>query len=209
MNKRNMQYRYVIKYKEHEQFEDGLKHISLKPFTESDVEDSNYRNWFHDEDVTKYNSHGLFPYTNHEMENFLLSLNTGQKIVYAIYAVHVNVNGTEYYNHIGNVSLQSIDMINRSAELAIIIGEKDYWGLGVGEAACKQMLYHGFNKLGLNRIWTGTAKSNIGMRKICTKIGMAHEGTFTEGMWLNGRFEDIYCFGILRNIWLSEGKAYE
>ena len=30
--------------------------------------------------------------------------------------------------HIGNISLQSIDMTNKNAEIAYLFGEKEYWG---------------------------------------------------------------------------------
>jgi adenylosuccinate lyase len=53
--------------------------------------------------------------------------------------------------HIGMCGLQRIDLINRSTEFAIIIGETSKWNLGYGTEAVKKLFEHGFNRLGLNR----------------------------------------------------------
>jgi RimJ/RimL family protein N-acetyltransferase len=103
----------------------------------------------------------------------------------------------DHLNHIGNVSLQSLSWINRSAEFAIIMGEKEYWGQGYGEEALRFVLEHGFKKLGLNRIWTGTGSSNVGMQKLAERVGMILEGRSRQGKFNDGKFLDIYHYGIL------------
>jgi len=45
---------------------------------------------------------------------------------------------------IGCVNLTNIHRINRAAEFSIVIGEKSYWGRGLGVAAAETMLKHGF-----------------------------------------------------------------
>ena len=47
--------------------------------------------------------------------------------------------------------LTKIAFIDRTAELALIIGDQKHWGKGVGTMAASQILEHGFNKLGLRR----------------------------------------------------------
>lgn len=156
---------------------------------------SNYTEWFNDQEVTKYNSHGLFPYGKKALNDYLDSLeNPTDKIVLAI--CHKQENN---YIHIGNCSLQSINWINRSAELAIIIGEKEYWGKGIATKACECLLKHGFDKLNLNRVWTGTAVTNEGMCQVAENLGMADEGRFKSAVYLNGKYEDVSCYSILRN----------
>lgn len=151
---------------------------------------STYMTWFHNPIITRYNSHGLFPYTEKQKEEFLDSLDTAtNKIIMAI--VYDSI-------HVGNVSLQSIDWINRSAEIAIIL-DNDYHGKGIGTEACKKMLEHGFLKMNLNRIWTGTASINVGMRHVAASIGMRPEGVFREAIYLDGSYYDVNEYGILRS----------
>ena len=164
--------------------------LIFKCFKAEDMTDE-YFSWFYDKDVTKFNSHGLFPYSKEQQVSFLESIDRRERIVFAVYT-H---GGTQ----VGNVDLASFDWINRSAELAIVIGEKDAWGRGLGTQMCKFVLSHGFDKLNLNRIWTGTADTNLAMKSLAKKIGMSLEGVFKEGMFLNGEYIDVHSFGILRS----------
>lgn len=167
--------------------------IGLIPFSRKVAEDYGaYFQWWYDPDVTKYNSHGLFPQSEKDFNRFFDTISEG-KIVLAI----IEKESGEF-KHIGNVSLQSINHIYQSAEFAIIIGDTEYWGKGIGTDAGALLLRHGFEKLNLNRIWTGTAAINYGMQSVALKLGMQTEAIFREGMFLNGHFCDIWAYSILK-----------
>jgi len=179
--------------------------IYMRPFKESDMKEP-YTSWFYDQEVTRFNSHGLFPYSKEQKEVFVKSLDTN--IVWAIMAKNKKelksgqfLPPPGYYDdiHIGNISLQSINWINRSAEFAVIIGDINYWGKGICTQAGQWLFDHGFNKLNLNRIWSGTAAINTGMIKVFKKLGMKEEGRFRQGTYLAGDYYDILCYGILKN----------
>lgn len=176
--------------------------LFIRPLQREDIEKGNYKKWGFDNEVNKYNTHGIFPQTEKELQEFInKSLNSKDNIVWAIFAKKDCFDERRKIQspiYIGNIALQEINLISRSAELAILIGEKQYWGLEYGSDSCKFILQHGFNKLGLHRIWLGTASTNIGMQKIAEKIGMHKEGTFKDGTFLNGKFEDIYYYSILK-----------
>ena len=165
--------------------------------------DSRYEKWFYDQEVTKYNSHGLFPYGREKMLDYIIMAESGEKdIVWAI----VDNKSKE---HIGNVSLQRINGINRSAEFAIVIGEKDYWGKGIAFEVLFTLFEHAFKKLNIHRIWTGTAECNIGMIKTAEKLGMILEGRLNEAVYLNGRYEDVLCYAILEDEWTKMTKSLQ
>ena len=167
---------------------------------------SNYYKWFHDLETTKYNSHGLFPQSIEETEKFLKAQDkkNDNSIHFAILS---KIYEHEDFIHVGNASLQSIDWINRSAELAIVLGENDYRGIGLGQKICCILLEHGFEKLNLHRIWTGTAAINIAMNKIAQNLGMEREGIFKQGMFLHGEYIDINCYAILANNFFIKKEA--
>lgn len=163
--------------------------------------DSRYEKWFYDQEVTKHNSHGLFPYGKKKMLDYIAMAESGEKdIVWAIL-------DRESKEHIGNVSLQRINWINRSAEFAIVIGEQDHWGKGIAFEVLDVLFRHGFSKLNLHRIWTGTVESNIGMIKVAEKLGMILEGRLNEGVFLNGKYEDVLMYGILEDEWIKQIKS--
>lgn len=161
----------------------------VRPLSEEDI-DGPYLGWFEDQDVCRYNSHAKFFRTRGAYRDYLGALNREDRVVWAV--CHVDDG------HIGNISLQSISFIDRTAELAIIIGDKRHWGRGVGRRASRALIAHGFEKLNLERISCGTAATNAGMRALATSLGMRHEGTRRSQLFLEGARVDVMEYGILR-----------
>lgn len=161
----------------------------VRPLADEDVE-GGYPSWFEDQEVCRYNAHGKFFKTKAYFREYLNGLNREDRVVWAI--CHVTDG------HIGNVSLQEISMINRTAEFAIILGDKRHWGKGVGLLAARKLFEHGFNKLNLERICCGTASTNEGMKKLALAMGMLLEGTRRKHLFLEGFRVDVLEYGILR-----------
>ena len=184
----------------------------LRPFTESDIT-NRYLAWFMDQEVTKYTSHGLFKYTKEQTIEFLENADKNNDVIWAIiikgleFEIVSSYPGTKNYRekasdiHVGNIALQNINWINRTAEFAGIIGEKEYWGKGIGTEAVRLLFAHGFDKLNLNKIYLGTAEHNKGMITIALKLGMKQEGILKNHVFLNGDYCNIYQFGIMRDKW--------
>jgi len=166
----------------------------VRPLIEADLAGA-YPGWFEDQEVCRYNSHGKFFKTKAYFQGYLDALNREDRVVLAI--CH-SVDG-----HIGNISLQEISLINRTAEFAIILGDKRHWGRGVGLLAGKKLLEHGFNKLNLERIHCGTAATNTGMIKLANALGMVHEGTRRQHLFLEGARVDMLEYGILQAEFLN------
>jgi len=166
------------------------KDYYVRSLAESDL-DGAYPGWFEDQEVCQYNSHGKFFKTRASFIEYLNGLNRQDRIVWAI--CH-NEDG-----HIGNASLQDISVINRTAEFAILLGDKRHWGKGVGLLVGKKLLEHGFNKLNLERVYCGTAITNEGMIKLADALGMVLEGTRRQHLYLEGSRVDVLEYGILRD----------
>ncbi|XMB86532.1 GNAT family N-acetyltransferase [Mycoplasmatota bacterium WC44] len=84
------------------------------------------------------------------------------------------------HNPIGFINLFSINKKNKDAELGIKIGEKSYWNKGIGSKSCKVILKHIFGNLGLRRIHIETSESNIGARRLCSKLGFTQCDEYVE-----------------------------
>jgi RimJ/RimL family protein N-acetyltransferase len=128
---------------------------------------------------------------------------------------------------IGNCGLFRIDSKNHSAELGILIGEKDYWGKGYGSDALRVLLRFAFDELNLNRVqlWVfaynqrairvyekigfvheGTQRQALyreGIR-VYEKIGFVHEGTQRQALYREGKYHDGYIMAILREEWRAQ-----
>ena len=164
--------------------------IYLRALTEQDVK-GNYSSWLNDPEVTHFNSHGRFPMTVDKLLNYVsASMLSNNDLVLAVIDKLNSV-------HVGNISLQNINWIDRNAEIAFLLGDKTYWGKGVMSEAGALLINHGFKLLNLHRIYCGTSSENLGMQKLADKLGMKKEGTRKDAIFKNGRYIDILEYGIL------------
>ena len=166
--------------------------IYLRTLNEEDIE-GNYAHWLNDPEITTYNSHGRYPITAAKLKDYVEeSYKSNSALVFAVIF-------RETEEHIGNISLQNFNWIDRNAEIAFLLGEKRYWGKNIMLDAGKILINHGFKMLNLHRIYCGTSSENIGMQKLADKLGMIKEGVRKDAMFKNGRYVDIIDYGIVIN----------
>ena len=166
--------------------------IYLRALLESDA-DGPYPCWFNDAEVCRGNSHHVFPYTREGAVAYIK--HAGQTRDSLILAVILR----EGHRHIGNIALQDIHPVNRSAELSIVIGARDVWGGGYAHEAAELIVAHGFAELNLERIGCGTFSENGAMQKLALRLGMKEEGRRRRAAFKNGRYQDVVEFGLLRD----------
>lgn len=155
--------------------------------------DGAYPGWLNDPEVCLGNSHGVYPYSRQAARDYIRdSAASAQDLVLAMVLA-------EGDRHIGNIALQRIHAINRSAEFAILLGDKSAWGKGYGEEAGRLICAHGFAVLNLHRIHCGTFASNIGMMRLAEKLGMQREGVQRQAVFKNGNYVDVVLYGLLRS----------
>ena len=166
--------------------------LYLRPLNENDVA-GDYSSWLNDKDVTMFNSHGRFPMSNTALLNYVKEVeNSRTSLVLAIVEKENN-------KHIGNISLQNINWLDRNAEIAFLLGNKEYWLKGFMAEAAQLIIIHGFKTLNLRRIYCGTSSRNLGMQKLAVKLKMVKEGVRRDAIFKNGEYEDIIEYGILSN----------
>jgi ribosomal-protein-alanine N-acetyltransferase len=165
--------------------------VYLRALRDEDA-DGPYAGWFNDEEVCRGNSHHVHPYTREAALAYIRDTRARKDSLVLAIAL---IDGAP---HVGNVALQRIDPIARSAEFAIVIGERDAWGKGVGKEAGGLICQHGFSALNLHRIHCGTLATNEAMRRLALDLGMREEGTRREAAFKDGRFVDCVEFGVLR-----------
>ena len=168
------------------------KTVNLRGLLLSDLEGP-YVSWLNDAEVCRYNSHHVFPYSREQAEDYIKSVYAGKTIL--ALAIVLKESG----EHIGNIALQNIHPLARSAEFAILVGAKDQWGKGFAKEAAKLICRHGFNELNLHRIYCGTNAENNGMQKLASYLGMQLEGRSREAQFKDGRFVDVLHYGLLRS----------
>ena len=74
-------------------------------------------------------------------------------------------------HHIGTIKLDPIDYRAKKATMAVMVGDKAYWGKGLGREAIRLLTEYGFTALGLQEIWLGVQRANRAAITAYAKLG--------------------------------------
>ncbi|MET4072818.1 GNAT family protein [Hymenobacter sp. UYCo722] len=108
---------------------------------------------------------------------------------------------------IGYAGLSGISVTNQSGEYFIFIGEKAWWGQGVGTAVTKQIVHLAFTSHHLNRVMLTVSESNTGGLKAYAKAGFVVEGRLRQAAFRQGVFHDKIVMAVLKAEWQPQGVA--
>lgn len=98
---------------------------------------------------------------------------------------------------VGVVYLLSIDWTHRHGEFAILLGDEQVRGKGVGEIATRHMLRHAFKDLNLHRVYLSVLADNAAARALYRKVGFVEEGIARDALFKNGDYADLVTMAIL------------
>ena len=85
------------------------------------------------------------------------------------------------------------DVYKKSAEIGYWIGEA-FWGNGIATKVVELITEYGFDKLDLNRIYTGVFEYNLASMKVLEKNGYEKEGIFKNAILKNEKICDEHRF---------------
>jgi diamine N-acetyltransferase len=114
-------------------------------------------------------------------------------------ADHIYAIETQEGVHIGNLGLHDVNWKNRSTELGIVIGEKEYWNQGYGTDAIMTLLGYAFGELGLHRVFLRVDADNPRGIRCYEKCGFSHEGTLRDAVFTGGKHKDQYIMAVLQS----------
>lgn len=143
-----------------------------------------------------------FVSSEYEKKWVLDAINSTDKLVLAICLL----NSGKY---IGNITLQAINMLNRSARMPILIGDKSEWNKGYGTEAIMMMLEYAFLERNLNRIFSHVLEGNINSVRMHEKCGYVREGTLRQSVYKNGEYKDQILMSVLKADFLPILENYK
>lgn len=165
--------------------------VSLRPFRQEDL--PSLRRWFDDGEVMRYWGNSSPLVSEHAFEADLAPDGRFTKFEENGYFCICDESGRP----IGRVEYEGLSSEDRSAELGILIGEKDAWNKGYGPEAIVLLLDWLFNQRGAHRVWLTVQARNARAQRAYEKVGFAREGTWREHYFYDGAFHDEYLYGIL------------
>lgn len=147
--------------------------------------------WNSDREVTHYLYRGFFPTHLETLERAyetMIHSNTEQEVA---------ICAREGEILIGVGGLHNINVVARSAELRIFIGEKRWWGHGYGTEASQLLLAWAFEILNLHKVWLGVNADQANAVRVYEKVGFMREGVLRDEIWRNGRYYDALRMSLL------------
>jgi RimJ/RimL family protein N-acetyltransferase len=167
------------------------KRIYLRGIEKKDLEGLFFQ-WANDKEVTRFLFMGVFPNILENLQDWFEQIRKSKE---DIVLMIIDKNSDK---EIGFCGFHQIRWIHRSAEYRIFIGEKDFWGKGLGQEATKIMLRYGFELLNFNRIWLGVNASHQRAVNSYLKCGFTKEGILRQEIYRNSIYYDVIRMSILR-----------
>ena len=99
--------------------------------------------------------------------------------------------------HIGACAIRIGNKHHRSGGFGISIGDKKYWGKGLGTEAMQLLIAYGFENLKLHRIELDVYDYNKRAIALYKKLGFKKEGILREHNFYNGKFHNAIHMAIL------------
>jgi RimJ/RimL family protein N-acetyltransferase len=171
------------------------KRIRLRALNKDDL--PLFVTWLNDPEVTS----GLMHYLPFSIEDEIAWFDGMRKKPLEERPLMIEVNIDQDWLPIGDLGIFDIDWRIRSAELGIVIGNKEYWNKGYGTEAIGVILEHGFQTLNLNRICLKVYKTNLRAIRAYEKAGFKHEGKLRQGHFQDGQYVDVILMSILKSEW--------
>lgn len=159
-----------------------------KPQIEKDIVQGDWHQWFNDQEITKYLVHGVYPNDRADQ----VSIIENQLKVKSTLLLSIIDKSTD--DMIGVVSLKAIDLINRTAEIAIVTGFKKLPGGAIEAMAL--LTEHAFERLNLIKLYAGQHIELWKWVNTLETIGYKIEGYRVNMGFRGGKPYDVVLTGI-------------
>ena len=172
------------------------KRIALRPWQRDDIDA--FMRWFNDPEVTQYLAIP-YPCVTREAEEAFYEKAAKEPHHYCIVTQPQG-------RLIGNCAFHDLDLTHRSAEVGIVIGEKDAWNQGYGREALAMMLEIGFQGLGLHRIQLQYGAFNQRGEACYRAAGFREEGRRRDAWFVSGAYHDLVLMSMLDDEYRSSAR---
>lgn len=163
--------------------------LRLEPLDQKHVS-TEYVGWLNDKIVNEYlETRG--GQTNESVLTYINELKSQNAYSWAIIFKKDN-------KHIGNIKIHPINYKHSHGEYGILIGDKNYWGLGIAKEASLEVIRFIFSNDIIHRITLGVLQNNIRAVKLYKRIGFKPEGVLIDHLRYDDQFYNVIRMAILK-----------
>ena len=153
--------------------------IELRPFSK-DYVSKNYLDWMNDKNITKFINKAKEETSLEDLNLFTKSMiNSNFDYFFAIIYKEKNY-------HIGNVRLGPIDFNLMNSNFGILMGDKNFHGLGLATEVLELIKDFGFNYLNLKKIKFAVVKEHTAAMRLYAKTKFKYLGEAKKTFDKNG-----------------------
>ena len=158
------------------------------PNIENDIINGNWHSWFNDPDVTKYLVHGVYPIDRFGEAKLV---EAEMKKTNSLLLCIIQKTGGK---HIGVISLKNIDLVNRTAEIAIVMGPERSSTAAIEAMAV--IMKHAFERLNLSLLYAGQHEALWKWVNTLSLIGFKIDGFRKNAGFRNGESYGIFLTSV-------------
>lgn len=167
------------------------EHVCLRSIQESDASED-YCRWMNDSEVNQYLESRFQPWSIEQIKEFVRIMRADANSVFFA------IVDKDSDKHIGNLKIGPLRREHKTAEIGLVIGDKNYWGRGVGTEAVELACDFIFNSLNYRKATAGAYSVNESSVKVFQKCGFVIEGVRKKQSLCNGQYVDSVILGKLK-----------
>ena len=162
--------------------------IYLQVLDEEKNATHDYCDWLNDSEVNKYLE--TKEATIDELKQYIRDKNNDPNCLF------LGVFLKENNKHVGNIKLEPIEFDEKRATLGILIGNKEYWGKGIGTEATKLLVNYAFNTLDLIEVNLGVISDNKAALEVYKNAGFKIDRINKK----SSRYGNKYYDGVIMSV---------
>lgn len=148
--------------------------------------DTAYAAWLNDPEINRYLEVRFEAQTPESIAQFVRAMNAStDNYLFGIFAD---------LRHIGNIKLGPIDRHHRRGEIGLLIGDRSWWGRGIGREVIGLVTDFAFDALKLHKVTAGCYAENEASHRAFLRAGWSDSGRYFEHVLLDGQWCDILRF---------------
>lgn len=162
------------------------KKVSLQLFSETHLSDKRYASWLRDRSVVRTLDLPRYmeaPVSLEELAQYCRNLMSSPNDLF------LGIHDLADKQFIGTIKAGHVRWYAGTADIGIMIGERDRWGRGLARDAIAVLGRYLFDAVGLRKLTAGAMGINPAMHRVFEGLGFRREAV----MRLQDRHEDGYC----------------
>ncbi|HYY55586.1 MAG TPA: GNAT family protein [Candidatus Dormibacteraeota bacterium] len=167
------------------------KRVTLRPPVPEDV--PHIVRWLADVEVSRMLGYLQIAFSEAQETDWLKKLAENQNGVFWV----IEVDGKP----VGTSGIRDIDWKNQHGESGTLIGEREYWGKGIGTEQARLRTRFAFRELNLIKLKSAAFAENVASLRMSKRVGYREVGVERREVFAGGKWHDGVLLELLREDW--------